>query len=239
MVRNSGIRTQGEQSVRTRLIVTGTAAAFVLTAGIVGAVAVQPPGQEQDRDTSAAPATPDALQGLPPMMLKRAPIASPGEKGTVDVHSNPSLRSDLFTYTPPPASDYKPRHMADPDSSRPASDVTLAPRPGPDFGGGSGTVGPTKPSTRPTPPPAQGPTTPPTQTPAPTPTPEPTPTPTPTPTPEPSDPPTQEPSDPPTPEPTPEPTVEPTEPAPEPSTEPSGPTEPSPEPSPSNSTETA
>jgi hypothetical protein len=250
---------QGELSVRNRLIVTGTAAAFVLTAGIVGAVAVQPPGQEQDRETSAAPAS-DALQGLPPMMLKREPASAP-ENGTVDVRSKPGPQQNPFTYTPAPKQEYIPRHMADPRPSQPDTEFTMAPLPGIDFGQGTGPSSPTKPSVTPPPRPSEPPTqsprptptptptpTPspdPTPTPTPTPSPDPTPTPTPTPTPEPTDPPSEEPTDPPTEEPTdppaeeptteptPEPTPEPTEePTTEPSPDPS--TEPSPEPSPSN-----
>ena len=236
-------------------MVTGTAAAFVLTAGIVGAVAVQPSGQEQDRDTTAAPAAPDALQGLPPMMVKREPVSRAGENGTVDVHSSPG-RQNQFTYTPPPAPEYTPRHMADSHPDQPGSDFTVAPLPGIDFGKGAGPSSPTRPSADPTRPPTYTPTTPPTQsprpTPTPTPTPDPTPTPTPTPTPEPtptptpepsdppsdepSDPPSEEPTNPPSDEPTTEPTAEPTEePTEEPSEEPS--TEPSPEPSASTSPE--
>ncbi|WP_454850502.1 hypothetical protein [Promicromonospora soli] len=239
--------------MRKRLIVTGTAAAFVLTAGIVGAVAVQPPGQE-DRETSAGPAVPDALQGLPPMMLKRVPV--PAENGTVDVHTKSEPQKNLFTYTPAPEPSYTPRHMADPQVDQPTGNFTVAPLPGIDFGQGARPGNPSKPSVQP---PTQSPTNPPTQsprptpsptptptpTPTPSPSPDPTPTPTPTPTPEPTDPPSEEPTNPPSEEPTTppseepaeEPTPEPTEePTTEPSTEPSGEptTEPSPEPSPSN-----
>jgi hypothetical protein len=210
---------QGELSVRKRLIVTGTAAAFVLTAGIVGAVAVQPPGPDQDRDTTAAPAVPDALQGLPPMMVKREATSNPGEKGTVDVQSRSG--QNRFTYTPPPASTYVPRHMADLPSDQPSGGFTMAPLPVIDLGNGSRPTPPGNPS---------GP---------PTPTPPPELTPTPTPKPDPPDPPSEEPTDPPTQEPTEppaEPTPEPsTEPSPEPSTDPSP--DPSTEPSPEPSTE--
>ena len=237
--------------MRKRLIVTGTAAAFVLTAGIVGAVAVQPPGPDQDRDTTAAPAVPDALQGLPPIMLKREAATGPGENGTVDVRSRSG--QSPFTYTPPPASAYVPRHMAESQPDQPSGGFTMAPLPGLDLGNGARPTHPGNPSrpptTRPTTPPTQSPTptpkptptpTPtPEPTPTPTPTPEPTPTPTPTPTPEPTDPPSEEPTDPPTQEPTEppaEPTPEPTvEPSPEPSTDPSP--DPSTEPSPEPSTE--
>ncbi|MFI6425099.1 hypothetical protein [Promicromonospora sp. NPDC050880] len=225
--------------MRNRLIVTGTAAAMVLTAGIVGAVAVQPSGQSQDRDTTAAPAAlPDVLQGMPPMMVKRDPAAQPGEKGTVDVRSRPDAQPSPFTYTPP-AQEYVPRHMADRPAT-PGSSFTHAPLPGIDFGNGSAPTpaGPTPPTTvtpRPvhpttppptqTPPPSTSPTPSPTPTPEPTPEPTPTPTPEPTPTPtpepEPTDPPSEEPTTPPSEEPTPEPTQPSEEPTPEPSTEPS------------------
>ncbi|MDR7383152.1 hypothetical protein [Promicromonospora iranensis] len=232
--------------MRNRLIVTGTAAAFVLTAGIVGAVAVQPAGTDLDRETSAGPASaPDALQGLPPMLLKREPASGPGEKGTVDVQSGPQ-QPNRFTYTPPPASTYTPRHMAVPSPDLPGSGFTNAPVPGVDIGNGSGTSTPGRPpadSVRPpTYPPANPPANPPAQSPQPTPTPTPTPdptptptptpdpTPTPTPTPEPTDPPSEEPTDPPSQEPTDPPPAEPSpDPSENPSPDPS--TEPSPEPS--------
>ena len=86
---------QGEPSVRKRLIVTGTTAAFVLTAGIMGAVAVQPPGPDKDRDTTAAPAVPDALYGLPPMMVKREATSNQGENGTVDVPKHSAVDVEL------------------------------------------------------------------------------------------------------------------------------------------------
>ncbi|WP_253872245.1 hypothetical protein [Promicromonospora umidemergens] len=230
--------------MRNRLIVTGTAAAMVLTAGIVGAVAVQP-GQDQDRETTAAPVAPDALQGLPPMMVKRDPTSRPGKNSTVDVRSNRAPQGSLFTYTPPPAATYTPKHMADSYTDQPGSPFTMRPPPAVDVGNGTWPSIPEAPSDRPTvkptPPPTQGPTTPPAQspeptpTPTPTPTPEPTPTPTPEPTPEPTDPPSEEPVGPPAEEPTEpppaEPTVEPTtEPSEEPVTEPgaepsTGPTE--------------
>ena len=134
---------QGELSVRKRLIVTGTTAAFVLTAGIMGAVAVQPPGPDQNRDTTAAPAVPDALQGLPPIMLKREATTGPGENGTVDVRSRSG--QSPFTYTPPPASTYVPRHMAETPRDQPSGGFTMAPLPGIDLGNGSRPTQPRQP----------------------------------------------------------------------------------------------
>jgi hypothetical protein len=221
--------------VRNRLIVTGTAAAFVLTAGIVGAVAVQP-GQEHGLEPSAGPAAPDALQGLPPVLLKREATSGPGEQGTVNVRSKPESPQNLFKYTPAPKPAYTPRHMADSSADQPAGDFTMAPVPGIDFGQGTGADKPTKPSFRPTPDPVQP--TPPEQTPRPTP---PTPTPTPSPSPEPTDPPSEEPTDPPSEEPTDPPTEEPTDPPSEEPTDPPSeeptPEEPTVEPSPEPSTE--
>ena len=165
--------------MRKRLIVTGTAAALVLTAGIMGAVAVQPAGKDQGRLTSAGAALPDSTQGLPPMMLKREPVASSGEKGTVDVHGKPAAQGNPFTYTPPPAREpvREPVREQPRETYRPPS---FTPGQGGSTGGGTIPVRPAKPTVKPTPEPTDQPTQ------RPTPTPKPTPTPTPTPTPEPT-----------------------------------------------------
>ncbi|GHH70188.1 hypothetical protein [Promicromonospora soli] len=172
--------------MRKRLIVTGTAAALVLTAGIVGAVAVQPP--EQERQTATGASEPDALQGLPPMMLKHEPVSSPAENGTVDVHGKkkPEPPKNPFTYAPAP----KPESTSPTYAVRPTSRFTITPQPGTGFGSG---VRPVRPS-YPIDPPGLRPTNPPTPRPTPRPSPTPSPTLTPSPSPSPSSSPSPEPS---------------------------------------------
>jgi hypothetical protein len=181
--------------VRKRLIVTGTAAALVLTAGIVAAVAVQPP--ERERQTATGASEPDPLQGLPPMMLKHEPVSGPAENGTVDVRGKkkPEPQKNPFTYAPAP----KPESTSPTYAVRPTSRFTITPQPGTGFGSGVSPVRPSypidPPSVRPTNPPTPKPTPRPSPTLAPSPSPSPTPSPSPEPTAEPSPEPSVSPSE--------------------------------------------
>jgi hypothetical protein len=181
--------------VGKRLIVTGTAAALVLTAGILGAVAVQPP--EQERQTAAGASEPDALQGLPPMMLKHEPVSGPAENGTVDVHGKkPEPQNDPFKHAP----------AAKPESGSPMDPYVVkptgrfAPQPGSGFEDDVRPASPSYPIDHPTQRPTDPPSPRPTPWPSPTLSPSPTPSPTPSPSPEPSDPPSEDPSTEPSPE---------------------------------------
>ena len=184
--------------MRKRLIVTGTAAALVLTAGIVGALAVQPP--EQERQTAAGASEPDALQDQPPMMLTYEPVSGPAENGTVDVHGKKKPEPQEYPHTP--AAEPESRRPMGPYAVQPTS--RFAPQPGTGSGGSDRPVGPSypidQPTQQPTNPPSARPTPWPSPTPSPSPSPSPTPSTSPEPTPQPSGSPSEEPSTEPSPE---------------------------------------